>query len=339
MATYFRKDGWVKSVLGPAIPGSQIYVCSPQPANFSSLPPSPLADIFSDSMGLVPIVQPIITDGFGHYDYYAVAGLYTEVIALNNTVQQVYPDQTIGAIGTANPPGNDTSYTAGSGISIVGSVISSTVNGVIAGGTTGQVLTKVSNTDYDVSWQAVPGLALQTNSVANTDQALLNLKNGTNITISSDGVGGVTISQTASSIRSIQVPLTASQLKNLTTTPVELIPAPGAGFMIVPFFVVANYVYGGTAFGATGEVEIIFAGLAGKWPQAIFPASGFLTAVSSQVAVSTLYGPSTTIPAAGIFAVSTVANKALQASNSAGAINTGNGSLNLTIYYQIVAVS
>ena len=312
MATVFRKDGWVKSVLGPAIPGAQVYVCSPQPANTSSLPPSPLATIYSDPTGLVPIEQPIITDGFGHYDYYAISGLYTEVIGLNNTVQQVYPDQTIGLVGTANPPGNDTGLVAGSNITIVGSTISATVPA---------------------------GVELQTNGVDNTLQTKLNLIGGTNITLSADGAGGVTISQTASSIRSIQVVLTATQLKNLTTTPVQLIAAPGNGFMIVPFFTVANYRYGGTAFASTGEVEVRFAGLAAKWPQAIIQASGFLTAVSSQVAVVTLYGPSTTMPVAGIFPVSSVANTAIEAFNSAGAIATGNGTLALTLYYQIVAVS
>ena len=125
--TYFRKDGWVKSVIGPAVPGAQVYVCQ-QPANVSSLPPDPLADIFSDVNGLVPITQPIITDGFGHYDYYVAAGLYTEVIGLNNVIQQVYPDQYFG-VGEAGP-GNP--YTAGSGISIVGSVISATGGGTVS---------------------------------------------------------------------------------------------------------------------------------------------------------------------------------------------------------------
>jgi hypothetical protein len=41
-------------------------------------------------------------------------------------------------------------------------------------------------------------LTLQTNGVANGSQALLNLKQGTNVTIVDDGVGGVTISSTAS---------------------------------------------------------------------------------------------------------------------------------------------
>lgn len=96
----FRTDGWVKTAQGPAVPGAQIYVCT-QPANIAALPPTPLANIFSDPQGLVPITQPIITDGFGHYDFYAAAGVYTTIVGLGGLIQQVYPDQSIGGAGSS----------------------------------------------------------------------------------------------------------------------------------------------------------------------------------------------------------------------------------------------
>lgn len=99
MASFFRSDGWVKSSTGPAVPGAQIFVCS-QPANtpttLSPIAPSPLAPVYSDPNGLVPITQPIITDGFGHYDFYVAPGTYSVIVYLNGTLQQVYPDQTVG---------------------------------------------------------------------------------------------------------------------------------------------------------------------------------------------------------------------------------------------------
>lgn len=102
---YFRTDGWVKSTQGPAVPGAQVYVCT-QPANATALPPTPLANIFSDVNGLVPITQPIITDGFGHYDFYAAAAVYTVVVGLGGVIQQVYPDQSVGgASGTTGGGG------------------------------------------------------------------------------------------------------------------------------------------------------------------------------------------------------------------------------------------
>jgi hypothetical protein len=42
------------------------------------------------------------------------------------------------------------------------------------------------------------GPALQTNSITNANQTLLNLKNGTNVTLTPDGSGGVTVNSTAS---------------------------------------------------------------------------------------------------------------------------------------------
>lgn len=103
-ASFFRFDGWVKSANGPAIAGANVYVCT-QPANttqatdpvtgtpVSTWYPTPLASIFSDVNGLVPVTQPLQTDGFGHYDFYAAARAYTIVIMTGGRVQQFYTDQ------------------------------------------------------------------------------------------------------------------------------------------------------------------------------------------------------------------------------------------------------
>ena len=90
----FRSDGWVKSTLGPAIVGAQVYVCT-QPANIQN-PPTPLVSIFSDPLGNSPITQPVITDGFGHYDFYVANGTYTVIIVNAGSVQASYSDQTFG---------------------------------------------------------------------------------------------------------------------------------------------------------------------------------------------------------------------------------------------------
>lgn len=104
MASFYRYDSWVKTALGPAVPGAQIFVCT-QPANSNQVPPTPLALIYSDPNGLVPIAQPIITDGFGHVDFYALPGLYTVIVANGGIIQQVYPDQSLGGIGTGSTGG------------------------------------------------------------------------------------------------------------------------------------------------------------------------------------------------------------------------------------------
>jgi hypothetical protein len=52
-----------------------------QPATTNVNPPSPLATVYTDLTGDTPIIQPVLTDGFGHSDAYMDdTTLYTVVI-------------------------------------------------------------------------------------------------------------------------------------------------------------------------------------------------------------------------------------------------------------------
>ena len=118
----YRADGWVKSTLGQAIAGAQVYICL-EPTDASWVPPVPLASIFADPQGLAQITQPIITDGFGHYDYYAASGVpYTEVVVTGGKVQAVYQDQVPMGATLGLPPGSGT-VTNTLGPLIVGSLV------------------------------------------------------------------------------------------------------------------------------------------------------------------------------------------------------------------------
>jgi len=130
MNNLYRFDGWCKSTLGQALAGSQIYVCSPQPANIATLPPSPLASIFSDPAGLAPISQPISADNFGHYDFYALSGIYTIIVVYGGKVQQVYPDQTVGIPGAATI-GSLASFALLAGATFTGPITSPSVNSTV----------------------------------------------------------------------------------------------------------------------------------------------------------------------------------------------------------------
>jgi len=96
MATYYRYDGWARTTLGPAISGAQIYVCSQPTTDIVDIPPAPLASIYSDNAGAHPITQPVVTDGFGHFYFYALQGFYTVVIVNAGQIQLVLPDQALG---------------------------------------------------------------------------------------------------------------------------------------------------------------------------------------------------------------------------------------------------
>ena len=154
---YFRFDGWVKSAQGPAVPGAQIYVCT-QPANATALPPTPLANVFSDVNGLVPITQPILTDGFGHFDFYAAAAVYTIVVGLGGIVQQVYPDQSIGgASGTTGGGGGTALSLQTNGVSnsnqLVLNLKSSDGSVVLTSNSDGSVNVQAQSTKFNTAGQ------------------------------------------------------------------------------------------------------------------------------------------------------------------------------------------
>jgi hypothetical protein len=94
MATYFRRDDWVTDGLGNAIAGASVYVCS-EPATTTSIPPSPLVQLYSDPLGANPITQPVLTDGYGHAYYYLAPGTYTVVFYSPQIQTVILQDQLI----------------------------------------------------------------------------------------------------------------------------------------------------------------------------------------------------------------------------------------------------
>lgn len=178
---FFRYDTWIKSATGPAVAGAQIYVCN-QPANVSSVPPSPLAAIFSDPNGLVPITQPIVADGFGHADFYALPGLYTVVVVYNGVIQSFFQDQSLGGIGTGG--------SGGTALLLQTNGVNNTVQTVlnIEGAKSVQVS---SDNSGDIT---ITGPLFQSNGVSNITQNKINLYSSDNsITITSDASGNVNL--------------------------------------------------------------------------------------------------------------------------------------------------
>ena len=182
LTNQFRYDTWVKTAQGPAIPGAQVWVCF-QPTNVASLPPTPLANIFSDVNGLVPIQQPAISDGFGHVDFYAPAGVYTVIIALAGVVQTILTDQSIGGA----------SGTQGGGTALVLQVNGAPASSQLLQNLTG--LGSVSVTDQGagtISISVTPTV-LKTNGIPNVNQNLQNLTGSGGVVVVDQGNGTVTI--------------------------------------------------------------------------------------------------------------------------------------------------
>lgn len=113
MATITRRDDWLQNAMGQALSGGSVYYCS-QPANTSSLPPSPLATVYTDSTGATTVTQPVVTDGFGHAVAYLVEGVYTVVYVAPTIGTIVLVDQVaVGPYNTTTVESNCDTSAAG----------------------------------------------------------------------------------------------------------------------------------------------------------------------------------------------------------------------------------
>jgi hypothetical protein len=81
MSVYRYQGLWINPQ-GYAMAGGLVYVCG-QPNSISptdpTIPPSPLANLFTDSTGSVPAANPVQVDGNGNFFFYAAPNVYTLV--------------------------------------------------------------------------------------------------------------------------------------------------------------------------------------------------------------------------------------------------------------------
>lgn len=130
-----RRDDYLTDAQGRALSGAAVYFCT-QPATTTTIPPSPLATVYSDFSGNAG-ANPQYTDGFGHsVAYLDDTVLYTIVFVhplfLNPLV---LPDQWCGGGG-----GGGSSYTP-----IQASSVAGTITGAIPGSTFVLPSTPVAN--------------------------------------------------------------------------------------------------------------------------------------------------------------------------------------------------
>ena len=335
----FRFDGWVRNVLGQALAGVQVYVCT-QPANTTDIPPSPLASVFSDVNGLLPITQPISSDGFGHYDFYVASGFYTIVEVIGGTIKQVYPDQSpMGSGGQ--------SLTAGTNITIAGNTISAadapvtSVAGktgavtLVEGDITGLVsdlalkspLDSPSLTGIPTAPTAAPGT--NTTQLATTAFVLAN-------------AGG------SGQLLKAQVTMLAADIKNMwldtpgTGTPFVVLPAQGAGKAAIPVLVTFQYVPGSQAFNVPGGHSfsgmLLSFGQHDDLAQGQVVGAGFWDGLTGNTAIVSCIISTGNVPFTST--ISTEDLVIINSDASAGANPTlGDGSVVITVYYTLLNLS
>jgi hypothetical protein len=83
-----RVTNFVLNGVSRPVPGVNVAVLT-QPASTVTQPGSPLASIFSDPAGLIPLTNPVTTDGLGNYSFYIAPGVYTLQIYGNGIPTQL----------------------------------------------------------------------------------------------------------------------------------------------------------------------------------------------------------------------------------------------------------
>jgi hypothetical protein len=127
-------------------------------------------------------------------------------------------------------------------------------------------------------------------------------------------------------IQSIQVALTAANIIAMRTTPVSLIPAPGAGKIVIVDSILAKVVRTATAFTGGGAVEFRYTDASGA-------------KVSADLAASLITGAAGTAHAhvGGIEAsITPVANAPIVITNADAVFAAGTGTANISISYRVI---
>jgi hypothetical protein len=139
-------------------------------------------------------------------------------------------------------------------------------------------------------------------------------------------------------IQQATVTLTSAQLLALSSTPVTLIPAPGAGFYLFPQYYTMDYTFGGTAYSSPAHTNDCYFSLGAppvtssnevvvyQWANA---ATGIIEAAASCV----FYG----LCGEGLIPTAT-ANNAPLVFSAPAALTLGNGTLKITVNYSVVPV-
>lgn len=136
-------------------------------------------------------------------------------------------------------------------------------------------------------------------------------------------------------VNSATVTLSSAQLKALNTTPVVLIPAQGAGTLIVPTAEVFDYKFGTVQYSGNGGLRTRYTGDTNN----LFPPSNSNIVSAAQSVFYINGGPGTT--GTGTLTLNrTVGNNvSVETFNGGAAYTLGDGTLNITILYQVITLS
>ena len=145
-------------------------------------------------------------------------------------------------------------------------------------------------------------------------------------TYQSDGIGTWYTFGAVPTTYEIQVPLSSVQILALNATPVTLVPAPGAGKVVVVESILLKMVTTATQYANGGALEFRYTNASGAK----------VTADIAAAVVTAGAGTSYTSVAGVTTSLTNVANAAIVVDNATGAFTTGTGTATITIKFRIV---
>ena len=154
--------------------------------------------------------------------------------------------------------------------------------------------------------------------------------------IGTASAGNILVGPTPPNIHIVTVTLSSAQLLALSTTPVLIAPAPGAGLIIFPQSFMLEYVYGGIAYHTPSTTNNAFFGWVGEAINSVdapiaFTGWGvFIEKIASVLA----FGPVGNAANVGIV-LANAENKGIQF-GVPNALTLGNGTLKVTLVYTVI---
>jgi hypothetical protein len=139
---------------------------------------------------------------------------------------------------------------------------------------------------------------------------------------------------TPSVFKQVSVTLTSAQLLALSTTPITIVTAPGAGFFIFPTYYTMEYHFGTTAYAGSGSCSFIYG------PPPVVNPTNLLTLYNWTAATSGIIKAAASCGFIGICGEGltpyTTMNNAAVVFTAPTAITGGNGTLTITLNYSIL---